>query len=25
MIYHPLTDLGVQRFIEDWRKVDRLS
>jgi transaldolase len=25
MISHPLTDLGVQRFIEDWKKVEKLS
>ncbi len=25
MISHPLTDLGVQRFMEDWKKVEKLS
>jgi transaldolase len=25
MISHPLTDLGVQRFIEDWKRVEKLS
>jgi len=25
MISHPLTDLGVRRFIDDWKKVERLS